>query len=192
MTRLSRIAVLAAAAVALTALAGAAAAAPFPWSKLPGLHTGPPPWSNGSTTLDRRVRLLGLHALGQEGAAVHLHAHLDVYVKGRHVTVPAGVGIDARSRFITELHTHDPSGILHVESPTQRTFVLGQFFGEWGVRLSSRCVGRYCGTVRWWVNGKKRTGDPAALVLRSHQEIVVVFGPAPFQLPRSYAFPLGL
>jgi hypothetical protein len=173
------------------ALTGPASAAPIPWAKLPGLHTGPPPWSNDSASLARRLKLIGLHALGQEGAAVHIHAHLDLYVGGRHVTVPSLVGIDVRHQFITELHTHDPSGILHVESPTTRTFTLGQFFGEWGVRLTSRCVGRSCGAVRWWVDGKRRSGDPAALVLRAHQEIAVAIGPPPFEVPRSYAFPPG-
>ena len=172
-------------------LAGSASAAPVPWAKLPGLHAGPAPWGNGSSTLSQRLRPLGLHALGQEGAAVHIHAHLDVYVGGKHVTVPALVGIDVVNQFITELHTHDTSGVLHIESPSVRTFTLGQFFGEWGVRLSGSSVGRYRGPVHWWVNGKQRSGDPAALTLRSHQEIALAIGPAPFQVPKAYAFPYG-
>jgi hypothetical protein len=176
-------------AVALAFAAGASAS--IDWSKLGGLQRGKPPWGNDSRTLAGRLHALGLHALPQEGVALHIHQHLDLYVGGRHVTVPAAIGINFQQQFITEVHTHDTSGVIHVESPRVRSFTLGQFFGEWGVKLTSRCVGRYCGHVRWWVDGRERHGDPASLVLRAHQEIVVAAGPPPFQVPRSYAFPLG-
>jgi len=191
MTVQRRILVLAACLAACAAGAGTAAAAQIPWGKLPGLHRSPVPWTNDSSSLYRRLRPLDLDALGQEGAAVHIHAHLDVYVAGQHVKVPALVGIDVVRQFITELHTHDTSGVLHVESPSMRTFTLGQFFGEWGVKLSPSWVGPYPGPVLWWVNGKLRKGDPAALVLRAHQEIVVAVGVPPLHVPKSYRFPLG-
>ena len=72
---------------------------------------------------------------------IHIHQHLDIYVNGKKVTVPALVGIDTAGQFLTQLHTHDTTGILHVESPTKRSFRLGEFFGEWGVRLTSTCLG---------------------------------------------------
>jgi hypothetical protein len=186
---MARRALLSAALLALVSAAGASAA--IDWSKLGRLQTGPPPWRNDSNTLPRRLPALGLHALPQEGVALHIHEHLDLYVAGRRVVVPAEIGIDIPQQFITEVHTHDTSGIIHVESPKVRQFTLGQVFGEWGVKLTPRCVGRYCGSVHWWVNGRAMHGDPAALVLRAHQEIVVAAGPPPFQLPRSYAFPPG-
>lgn len=164
--------------------------AAIPWAKLPGLQTGPPPWGNDVGTLPGRLPYLDLHKLSAEGTVLHVHQHLDLYVAGRKVALPPGVGIYDNS-WITEVHVHDTSGVIHVESPTQRTFVLGQLFGEWGVKLTGSCVGRYCGHVRWWVNGKKMTGDPARLVLRSHQEIVIAAGPPPFEIPKSYAFPAG-
>jgi hypothetical protein len=169
---------LAAAAVCATA---AAAAPPktIPWAKLAG------------KPLAKRLSALHLHALGQEGQAEHIHAHLDLYVKGRRIQVPADIGIDVRQQFITELHTHDTTGVIHIESPVVTTFSLGQLFGEWGVKLTSRCVGPYCGAVHWWVNGKAKHGDPAAHVLRAHEEIVVAEGAAPFVVPKTYAFPLG-
>ncbi len=30
------------------------------------------------------------------------------------------------------LHTHTEDGIIHIESPVQRTFTLGHFFAIWG------------------------------------------------------------
>jgi hypothetical protein len=164
----------------------------IPWASMPGLQTGPPPWNNSSAVLPDRLQLLGLNALGQEGTVIHIHQHLDVYVNGKHVQVPALVGIDTAQGFLTELHTHDASGVLHVESATNRSYVLGQFFGEWGVKLTPTCLGSYCGHLHWWVDGKKMVGNPAQLVLKAHQEIVIAAGRPPFQVPSSYKFPAGL
>jgi hypothetical protein len=167
-----------------------AAAAPIPWSQLPGLHRDAPPWPYQMARLPERLTSIGLEPLSAEGQVLHIHQHLDLYVNGKHVVLPAGVGIYDNS-FITEVHTHDTSGIIHVESPAVRTFRLGQLFAEWGVKLTASCVGRYCGHVRWWVNGKPQHGDPGQLALRSHQEIVIAEGRVPARLPRTYGFPLG-
>jgi len=164
----------------------------IPWASIPGLQTGPPPWNNSSAVLADRLQLLGLSALGAEGSVIHIHQHLDIYVNGKKVQLPALVGIDTSAGFLTELHTHDTSGILHVESATNREYVLGQFFGEWGVKLTSKCLGTYCGNLKWWVNGKRMTGNPAQLILKAHQEIVLAAGKAPSPVPSSYKFPAGL
>jgi hypothetical protein len=164
----------------------------IPWSDIPGLQTGAPPWDNSSAVLADRLTQLKLDALGQEGTVIHIHQHLDVYVNGKKVTVPALIGIDTAGQFLTQLHTHDATGIMHVESPTQRSFVLGQFFGEWGVKLTADCISTFCGKLHWWVNGKKMTGNPAQLVLKAHQEIVIAYGTPPFPVPASYKFPAGL
>jgi hypothetical protein len=178
------------AAIVLFTCAGSAQAAQIPWSQLRGLHRDAPPWPYQMAQLPDRIRLIGLEPLSAEGQVLHIHQHLDVYVNRTHVVLPAGVGIYDNS-FITEVHTHDTSGIIHVESPSVRTFRLGQLFAEWGVRLTSSCVGRYCGDVHWWVNGKPRRGDPAQLALRAHEEIVIAAGRPPARIPGSYAFPLG-
>jgi hypothetical protein len=124
-----------------------------------------------------------------EGTVLHHHEHLDLFVNGSRVTVPPLVGIGPG--FLTELHTHDASGIIHVESPVQRSFMLGQFFCEWGVKLNANCLGRYRGELAWWVNGRLMHGNPALLPLRQHQEIVVAAGRPPTTVPTSYAFPPG-
>ena len=162
------------------------------WNRVPQLQTGPPPWTSQSDLLPRRLAPAGLQALTAEGTVLHVHEHLDLYVKGRKVTVPALVGIDEQAGFLTELHTHDASGIIHVESPAAQSFTLGQFFCEWGVRLSATCLGSYRGKVSWWVNGVRQHGNPAQLVLGAHQEIVVAAGAPPPSVPSSYSFPAGL
>src|SRR3954462_12267872 len=87
----------------------ASAAASIDWSKLGRLQTHKAPWGNDSNTLPRRLHALGLHALPQEGVALHIHQPLDLYVAGGRVTVPSAIGIDIPRQFITEVHTHDTS-----------------------------------------------------------------------------------
>jgi hypothetical protein len=164
---------------------------------VPAELTGPAPWPANTGGLRARLGALGLPALGREGTALHIHAHLDLFVHGRRVAVPAGVGIGPD--FISPLHTHDASGVVHVESSDVRTFTLGEVFGVWGVRLTRRCLGGYCARgpdrLRVYVGGRELTGDPRGLQLAPHAEIVVAFG-TPRQLPRPfpsrYAFPSGL
>jgi hypothetical protein len=105
--------------------------------------------------------------------------------------VPALIGIDDGS-FITELHTHDSAGILHVESPKKVPYTLGQFFGVWGVRLSPTCVGGYCASpnkpLKVYLNGKLYSRNPDNLILQNHQEIAIVFGKAPKKIPSTYGW----
>jgi hypothetical protein len=176
--------------------AGRAATVP---GALPGLQTGPAPWSANTADLAARLRAIGLPPLSPaEGTAVHIHQHLDVYVDGRPVPVPAGIGIDPTVGF-APLHVHDTSGVIHVESPTVRRYTLGQFFAVWGVRFTPSCLGGYCAggdrRLRVYVDGALDHGDPTTLTLEPHQEILVAFGPAaqlPSPVPATYRFPPGL
>lgn len=165
---------------------------------LPGIQTGSPPWTAGHDGLRERLRALGLPALGAEGTALHTHQHLDVFVHGTRVTVPATIGIDPAEEFISPLHTHDDSGVIHVESPTQRAFSLGQFMDVWGVLFTRDCIGSLCTSgdnrLRVFVDGQEATGDPRRLELFSHEEIVVAYGTnaeLPSPIPDSYGFPFG-
>lgn len=162
--------------------------------KLPGMQSGPAPWLPEIDNLLSRLKAINLPALYEEGNALHIHQHLDILVNGKPVTVPAGIGINEVARFISPLHTHDVSGVIHVESDVMRDFTLGQFFDVWGVRFSKDCVGGYCAkgadALRVFVNGKAVNGDPRNLVLREHQEIAVVYGPpsAKIKIPSNYRF----
>jgi hypothetical protein len=140
----------------------------------------------------------GLAMLDREMFAVHYHAHLDVVVRGVRVTVPAGVGIDARRGLISPLHTHDVTGIVHIESAEDIPFTLGQFFTEWGQPLSATRIGPVTVVegeqLRVYRNGDRVPGDPAKLKFTEHAEIVVWVGSAGAQpkVPTSYDFPPDL
>jgi hypothetical protein len=157
------------------------------YNALPGVRKTEAPWPPEYEFLADRLLPLGLSQLGEEGVATHIHSHLDIFVDGKRVTVPANIGISAT--WLTELHTHDTRGVIHIESPEENdTFTLGQFLAEWGVYLDRRCVGAHCDNLRWYVNGERQTGNPQNLVLESHQQIALVVGKAPANVPASFEF----
>jgi len=153
---------------------------------LPGIQIGEAPWQPELTHLRERLKIIGLPALSEEGTALHAHQHLDLFIKGKTVTVPAFIGINVQERYITPIHTHDTTGEIHIESPTFQTFTLGQFFDIWGVRFSSKCIGSSCedqqNSMKVFVNGNAVAGDPRSIELTDHQEIVVAYG-TPEELP---------
>lgn len=160
------------------------------YDALPGMQTTKAPWQPEYAHLADRLLPLGLKALSQEQLVFHIHQHLDIYVNGEKVAAPASIGINDNT-YLTELHTHDSSGVIHIESEKQRDYTLGDFFGVWGLRLDARCIGGYCGALKAYVNGRRRTGDPSRIVLSSHEEIVLVSGKPPKTIPKRYAFPQG-
>jgi hypothetical protein len=145
-----------------------------------------------------RVKAAGLPMLGAEGQVLHIHSHLDVFVDGKAVTVPADIGIDLVRQQISPLHTHDTSGVVHIESPVKADFTLGQFMTEWNVPFAKDTLGTFKAgdgkELHVYVNGAEQTGDPASLKLGAHDEIAVAYGtPAEkVQVPSDYAWPEGL
>jgi hypothetical protein len=176
------------------------------YATLPGLQKGKAPWPPEYASLPDRLAPLQLSSLGVQGTTLHIHQHLDIFVNGKHETVPVGIGIYG-NQFITELHTHSaapeglpgppgrPTGVIHVESPTNTTYTLGQFIGVWGVRFTPDCIGGYCKQLIPWrvyVNGKLYTGDPRAIPLKEHDEYAIVIGTPPAKIPSSFAWGAGL
>lgn len=167
-------------------------------NNLPGIETGSAPWYPEIAHLRARLADIGLPALGAEGTALHIHQHLDLIVNGSPVPIPAGIGIDESAGFISPVHTHDTTGIIHVESNTVRDFTLGEFFDIWGVRFTKDALGGYAtsatSTLAVYANGSLVPGDPRNLVLAAHQEILIEYGTSKEMLktvPASYAFPPG-
>ncbi|HTJ68466.1 MAG TPA: hypothetical protein VL551_13110 [Actinospica sp.] len=146
----------------------------------------------------------GVGSNQMEQLAYHIHAHLAIYVNGTQKTVPYGIGIeqpwsteaDGSSEFVDSgaafyyLHTHDDTGVIHIESPNTTIYTLGQFFAEWNQPLSATQIGPYKGTVTAFVNGSKVTGDPSAIKLNSHEVIQLDLGKVVGFQP--YTFASGL
>ncbi|HET6386969.1 MAG TPA: hypothetical protein VFJ58_26575 [Armatimonadota bacterium] len=128
----------------------------------------------------------------------HIHAHLSLYVNGQQIAIPEAIGIvnpiNEQNGFVEEgdsfywLHTHDATGIIHVEAPGPGTYTLGQFFDIWGQPLSSTNVAGFQGPVTAMVQGLPYTGDLRAITFIPHQQITLEVG-TPVVTPPLYAFP---
>jgi hypothetical protein len=161
------------------------------YNALPGIRKTKAPWPPEYRYLADRLAPLDLTTLGgHSGLVLHFHAHIDIFVNGRKVKVPALVGINPGAGYLTELHTHDARGVIHIEAQKSRDFTVGQFFAEWAVYLDAHSIGGYSG-LTWFLNGKQQTGNPATLIFKPHQEIAFVVGKPPAKIPASYAFTPG-
>jgi len=172
------------------------------------LATGPAPWPLPDHEIERTVAA-GVPVYTSESLFYHVHAHLDVFVDGKVVTVPAGLGTSPTLHrevqqgrelvyaprtpcdqpCIAALHTHDDSGVLHTESDKQKLNTLGEVFVEWGVRFDGTCVGGYCPpqtTIAVYVDGTQVTTDPRQITLTNGKEIAIVIGPPPSEIPKDF------
>jgi hypothetical protein len=180
------------------------------------LTPGPSPallWPAPSDPMDR-TREAGLEPARQEFMTNHVHAHLDVFLDGEPILVPAGIGIDIENpdvrRFdepdgsvayggirqcgepcISPLHTHDQTGVIHTESQNPQPNNLGEFFTEWGVPMTDSCVADFCSPdkpIAVYIAGEPYTGDPRAIELTDRKVIVVVIGTPPALIPSTADF----
>ncbi len=181
---------LVAAALAVPAIAGVAVFALTRPRNLPGLLTARAPWPANTEQLPARLSQIHVPAAGN---TLHIHSYLAIFVSGSEAIVPAGIGLG--NGITAPLHTHDSTGIIHVESTVSRTFTLGELFDVWGLRLTPSCLGAYCDDgdrqLRAFVGGRPVTGDPRDIRLTDHEVIVLAFGTnaqLPNPVPSYYDF----
>ncbi|MFL5627943.1 MAG: hypothetical protein ACJ788_20370 [Ktedonobacteraceae bacterium] len=124
----------------------------------------------------------------QEQTNVHYHAHLNIYVNGKVVSVPQGVGIASDNSCLYWLHTHDNTGIIHIESPADHTFTLGNFLDEWSSQFSQLGYPSELDLSGWkvYVNGQPYTGDLHRITLKSHELITLAYNSPKIQPDTSY------
>jgi hypothetical protein len=196
MKKLSAVSACAIALVCATACSASTSSSP----KNPAPGVGATPWPAPSDPL-ARARAAGLVPEVAERLQYHVHAHLDVFIDGKPIVVPAGIGIDITNPAvhtfdsggqksyggitvpcdqpcISPLHTHDTTGVLHTESSTHKDNTFGQFLTEWGVTLPRNAV--------VYVNGNRFGGDPKTIDLANFTEIAVVIGTPPPGIPDSF------
>jgi hypothetical protein len=198
--------------LALAGCGGSGKKTPTPVRAAPTPAKDAAPWPAPADPM-KLTEKAGLTPETHEFLLYHVHAHLDVFVNGTPVTVPAGIGINihdpgvhsAKAKdgstvygfidppcaqpCISPLHTHDISGILHTEAKKNQSNNLGEFFTEWNVRLDAKCVGGYCkpaAPISIYVDGDAYTGNPRQIGLEDLREIAIVIGTPPTEIPATF------
>ena len=156
-----------------------------------GVFSSTAPRAPAALTID------GIQCSSFEQLVFHIHSHLDIFINGKPFTIPAQIGIIPGKCFYW-LHTHDESGVIHIESPVSRNYTVGQFFDIWNQKLNNTQVldnvahGRNPLSV--YINGVKVPNgvNYRDIKLRAHDEIAIVYGSPPVSIPSRYNFAEGL
>jgi hypothetical protein len=151
-----------------------------------------------------------------EHTAVHYHAALQIVYQGNVLPIPANIGITGDPTAPTcfyWLHVHAANpNVIHIESPANQTFTLGQFFAIWSTwnkaqglpnePLNATHVSTLTLTPDETLvvyidlqDGKGPQlykGDPNAIVLKSHEVITLEITPPAVTPPPSFTFASGL
>lgn len=90
---------------------------------------------------------------GHQNALQHIHADLNVFIDGEEQPIPANTGIS--SDCMAEVHTHDSTGEIHVETARdQLDLTLEDFFAVWDRSFARDGYGR-----KVIVNGEEIDGS---------------------------------
>jgi hypothetical protein len=117
---------------------------------------------------------------------------LMIFVNGQRIPLPANIGEGDSGPCTQPLHVHqsDPgTDIIHIESPTTRSYTLGEFFKVWAatpdiggptpVVFNQNQIFSYTAgngyELKLYVNGQQSTIFDS-LVLQNHMIIVIVYG----------------
>jgi len=141
-----------------------------------------------------------------EHTQLHYHAFLQILNQGSSVSIPTDIGRSSGCFYWLHMHTNQ-AGIIHIESPSGRSFTLGDFFdvwSDWGHALQlldSAHVGTLTltGSQQLAVyvdlgDGKGAapfSGNPRGIVLENHQVITLEITPPSVIPPPPFSWPAG-
>jgi hypothetical protein len=140
---------------------------------------------------------------GSEHDSNRFGVHLEVFANRQVVVIPAGIGVAPprvrRGAYVTggrcqyPARTLEPTGVIEVQRGSD--LLLGHFFDLWGKPLSKvRLLGFRASPgrpVAAFVDGRSWSGDPRAIPLRRHAQIVLEVR-GHFPPNKRYVFPPGL
>ena len=141
----------------------------------------------------------GVYCDTLEQSIEHIHAHLSIYIDGQNVPLVANtgiapIGVTSQSNVTCYywLHTHDASGVIHIESPTTKPFTLNQFFDVWEKFSSSSSAfpTQLLSSAGWviYVNGKQVNTDFSHLQLHAHDLITIGYNSPGIKPDTTYAW----
>ena len=72
----------------------------------------------------------------------HTHSTLSIFIDGDEISIPQNIGIQDSvcPDGMRGIHTHDDSGRLHIETPSQVDAPVGAFFNIWGETFNSEQI----------------------------------------------------
>ncbi len=141
----------------------------------------------------------GVYCSANEQSIYHIHVFLRIYINGANVPLvtntgiaPIGVTSNANVTCLYWLHTHDATGVIHIESPTARIYTLNQFFDIWE-RFSSSLSAfptELSSSTDWtiYVNGKQVNTDFSHLQLTAHDIITLAYNSPGIKPDTTYAW----
>ena len=136
----------------------------------------------------------GIYCDTLEQTAYHIHAHLTIYIDGKQVTIPQGIGIASDQSCFYWLHTHTSDGVVHIEFPKQGSPTLGNFLDIWGQHFQqSGFHNELASSADWtvYVDGKQVSSDFNHLILKPHQVITIAYNSPNITPDSSFNWPAG-
>jgi hypothetical protein len=174
--------------------------APFFSAPIPmgiGQTIGAPTFAAGDSTTGGHGQVIQGIACDGSTPVQHIHSHLTLIANGVQHAIPIAIGVlgaEEISNFVVDgrcfywLHTHDATGIIHIEAPDSSQFTLGELFAIWGEPLSRSNVAGFQGDVVTYVDSTRYDGDLSALAFKERQQITLIVGAVPDTIP-VYAIP---
>jgi hypothetical protein len=137
----------------------------------------------------------GVYCDQLEQLSYHIHVHLTIWINGNQVQVPQGVGIASDGSCFYWLHTHDSTGVVHIEAPTPAALTLGDFLNIWGQRFPQLGYQDPLASPAGWtiyVNGQKVTGDFNKVAFQPHMLITLAYNSPGVKPDTAYSWAAGL
>jgi hypothetical protein len=154
------------------------------WASTHQTSGGPTP-----TAVSLAPAIDGIKCLGREQLVYHIHQRIDLYDQGKRMPIPALIGIPNDGKTPTcyyWIHVHQLDDIIHVESPTAKTYTLGDFFDVWNGTKNSTVPRGYSflthleaaspSQITVFYNGKRWKSGYRSVPLTEHALITVEIG----------------
>lgn len=132
----------------------------------------------------RAARPVGKFACSRT-SPLRFRVHVELFARKLVLLLPPGIGVApplgrdgavvTSGRCLYPLRTRDPTGLIEVAARPVR---LGDLFRIWGQPLSPHRLAGFRSNqpLLAFVNGRRFRGDPRAIPLRRHDEVVVEIG----------------
>lgn len=106
----------------------------------------------------------------------HIHPYLEIMINGAPYEMPTDIGIHPTC--MNALHTHDASGVIHVEAPDKRDFTLADFFAVWGKTFNKDQIIDYKIDNKYRIRetiNDKNSQDFENTILRDEDKIIIYY-----------------